>query len=73
MKKIVSLILVLTLALALAACGGDAPETTAPAAGGEMTPVTPAADAWGYTVQDVKIEMHAPADGHFGISAEILA
>ena len=31
MKKIIALVLALTLTLALAACGGNAPETTAPA------------------------------------------
>ena len=62
MKKILSLILVLTMALTMAACGGETPaETTAPVSGGVMEPITPAADAWGYTVRDVKIEMHAPA------------
>ena len=60
MKKLISLILVLMLAMSMAACGGETPETTAPSAN-DMAPVTPAADAWGYTVQDVKIEMHAPA------------
>ena len=60
MKKLISLILVLMLAMTMAACGGESPETTAPSAN-DMAPVTPAADAWGYTVRDVKIEMHAPA------------
>ena len=31
MKKIIALVLALTLTLALAACGGNAPETSAPA------------------------------------------
>ena len=32
MKKLIALVLALTMALTLAACGGNAPETTAPAA-----------------------------------------
>ena len=32
MKKLIALALALTMALALVACGGNAPETTAPAA-----------------------------------------
>ena len=62
MKKILSLILVLTMALALAACGGEsAPETTAPAAAGEMAPITPDASSWKYTVRNVDILMNAEA------------
>ena len=61
MKKILALILALTMVFALAACGGEtAPETNAPAAG-EATPVTPDASSWKYTVQGVDIQMHADA------------
>ena len=61
MKKILSLILVLTMALALAACGGAPAETTAPAAAGEMAPITPDASSWKYTVRGVDILMNAEA------------
>ena len=65
MKKIFALILALTMVLTLAACGGDAPETTAPAAGNNTpalnAPVLPDPASWKYTVQGVDILMHAPA------------
>ena len=41
MKKIIALVLALVMVMALAACGNDAPETTAPVAGNETTPVAP--------------------------------
>lgn len=59
MKKILSLILVLSLALCLAACGGEEPaETTAPSTPEVQTPVDP-----GYTfrVGETEIVMHANA------------
>lgn len=62
MKKLIALILALTMVLALAACGGEKPaETTAPVSGGEMTPMTPDASSWKYTVRGVDILMHAEA------------
>ena len=62
MKKILSLILILTVVLAMAACGGETPaETTAPAANSSMDPVTPDANSWKYTVRGVDIMMHAEA------------
>ena len=44
MKKLIALLLACVMVLGLVACGNDAPETTAPAAGGESTPAesTPA-------------------------------
>ena len=38
MKKLIALVLALTMALTFAACGGDAPETTAPAAAASAIP-----------------------------------
>ncbi len=61
MKKIFALILALTMALSMAACGGSPAETTAPISGGAMAPVTPDANSWKYTVQGVDILMHAEA------------
>ncbi len=60
MKKIFALILALTMVLTMAACGGDAPETTAPAVQNN-TPTQPDASSWKYTVQGVDILMHADA------------
>ena len=44
MKKLIALLLAAVMVLGLVACGNDAPETTAPQAGGDTTPVdtTPA-------------------------------
>lgn len=39
MKKILAMLLAVVMLLGLVACGNDAPETTAPVAGGESTPV----------------------------------
>ena len=65
MKKIFALILALTMVCGLAACGGDAPETTAPAAENNTpalnAPTLPDPASWKYTVQGVDILMHAPA------------
>ena len=65
MKKIIALILTLVMVLALAACGGDAPETTAPNTGNETpvldAPPLPDPNSWKYTVQGVDILMHDPA------------
>lgn len=65
MKKILSLSLALMLVLTMAACGGETPAgTTAPSTPktpSVVAPVTPAADAFGYNVRGVDIEMHAPA------------
>ena len=61
MKKIFALILALTMILTMAACGGEAPETTAPVSGGEMAPITPDASSWKYTVRGVDILMNAEA------------
>ena len=61
MKKIFALILALTMVLSMAACGGSPAETTAPAANGDMAPVTPDANSWKYTVQGIDIMMHAEA------------
>ena len=61
MKKIFALILALTMVLSMAACGGSPAETTAPAANGDMAPVTPDANSWKYTVQGVDILMNAEA------------
>ncbi len=61
MKKIFALILALTMVLALAACGGETPETTAPAAPEVQGPTQPDASSWKYTVQGVDILMHADA------------
>ena len=65
MKKIFALILALTMVLTMAACGGDAAETTAPAAGNNTpalnAPTLPDPASWKYTVQGVDILMHAPA------------
>ena len=51
MKKLLSLVLAVIMVLGLVACGGNAPETTAPDAGnagtGETTPV--AGEAASYT------------------------
>ena len=49
MKKIVSLLLVLAMMMAFAACGNTAPETTAPATGPEEA-------------TDAPVETTAPAD-----------
>ncbi len=59
MKKLISLVLALTLALTLAACSGDPAETTPPAA---STPVGGSTEP-GFTFQvgDTEIVMHAPA------------
>lgn len=62
MKKILSLILALTMVLALAACGGEtSAETTAPVSGGELSPVTPDPNAWKYSVRGIDVQMHASA------------
>ena len=62
MKKLIALILALTMVLTLAACGGEKPaETTAPVSGGEMAPITPDASSWKYTVRGVDILMNADA------------
>ena len=57
MKKLIALLLACVMVLGLVACGNDAPETTAPAAGGETTPAestpaesTPAAEGTEYKV-----------------------
>ena len=42
MKKLIALLLACVMVLGLVACGGNAPETTAPNAGGESTPETTA-------------------------------
>lgn len=60
MKKILSMILVLALALSLAACGGTpaapaAPETTAPAAPAETRPAPVAEEVKGITVPEFAI------------------
>ena len=41
MKKIIALVLALVMVMGLVACGGNAPETTAPQAGNETTPAAP--------------------------------
>ena len=41
MKKIIALVLALVMVMGLVACGGNAPETTAPVAGNETTPAAP--------------------------------
>ena len=41
MKKLIALLLACVMVLGLVACGGNAPETTAPNAGGETTPDAP--------------------------------
>ena len=41
MKKLLSLVLAVVMVLGLVACGGNAPETTAPAAPVETTPAAP--------------------------------
>ena len=41
MKKLIALLLACVMVLGLVACGGNAPETTAPNAGGETTPAAP--------------------------------
>ena len=41
MKKIIALVLALVMVMGLVACGGTAPETTAPQAGNETTPAAP--------------------------------
>ena len=62
MKKLIALILALTMVLALAACGGEKPaETTAPVSGGTVAPITPDASSWKYTVRGVDILMNAEA------------
>ncbi len=62
MKKLLSLALALMLVLTMAACGGETPaETTAPVSGGTLTPATPDAASWKYTVQGVDVMMHADA------------
>ena len=57
MKKIIALVLALVMALGLVACGGNAPETTAPDAG-ESTPVetTAAPEAEAVTIKVAAIE-----------------
>lgn len=65
MKKILSLILALTLVLGLAACGGEKPaETTAPstpASPSLQAPTLPDPNSHSYSVRGVNIQMHAPA------------
>lgn len=62
MRKILSLILALTMVLALAACGGDQPaETTAPSGDQVQTPVDPAAPGYTFRVGDTEIVMTANA------------
>ena len=58
MKKIIALVLALVMVMALAACGNDAPETTAPVAGNETTPVAPetTAPAEAVTIKVAAIE-----------------
>ena len=73
MKKIISVILALTLTLGLAACGGKAPQETTPAT--EMIPVENPASAleiletvWGAYTEEEKFpviggDMGSPVDG----------
>lgn len=61
MKKIVSLILVLTLALALAACGGEPAETTAPKADNPSEPAVTDEPGYTFNVSGIDIMMHASA------------
>ena len=58
MKKIIALVLALVMVMALAACGNDAPETTAPVAGNETTPAAPetTAPAEAVTIKVAAIE-----------------
>ena len=58
MKKIIALVLALVMVMALAACGNDAPETTAPVAGNETTPTAPetTAPAEAVTIKVAAIE-----------------
>ncbi len=58
MKKLISLVLVLTMALTLAACGGGADETT-PAE--TTTPINPAEPGYTFQVNGTEIAMHYEA------------
>lgn len=61
MKKIISLILVVSMALCLAACGSKPAETTTPSTPAPKVPVTPSENDHLFFAGDVKIQMHAPA------------
>ena len=58
MKKIIALVLALVMVMGLVACGGNAPETTAPVAGNETTPAAPetTAPAEAVTIKVAAIE-----------------
>ena len=56
MKKIIALVLALVMVMALAACGNDAPETTAPDAGNENPVETTAPVAEAVTIKVAAIE-----------------
>ncbi len=58
MKKIIALVLALVMVMGLVACGGNAPETTAPQAGNETTPAAPetTAPAEAVTIKVAAIE-----------------
>ena len=52
MKKLIALLLACVMVLGLVACGGNAPETTAPAAGNETTPAeTQPAEVQSFTLK----------------------
>jgi len=57
MKRFLSLILVLTMALCFAACGDSTPATTDPSA----DPTVPAAEGYSFTYNGTKIAVHADA------------
>ncbi len=61
MKKLISLILVLVLAMSLAACGGEPAETSKPAASGNQPPVISADPGYTFKVGTTEIVMNANA------------
>ena len=65
MKKLLSLVLAVVMVLGLVACGGNAPETTAPAAPVETTPAAPETTA--PAVEKPIAELKSLANKEYGV------